>query len=97
MLRGAPLRYRPFSGFSQANAPAASMPVITAVNKIVDRYRFVNCSCCIKPPGRSPEDFLPVTNVGVTRRPLVSGRRFPEGFPSSLGLPKEQFIVTSNE
>src|SRR5436190_10519186 len=74
MLSGAPLRYRPFSGLSQANAPAPSMPIATAVNTIVDRRRFVNCSCRINPPRpgwRSPEDFLPVTNVGVIRRPLV--------------------------
>src|SRR4051794_31880750 len=53
MLRGAPLRYRPSSGFSQANAPAPSMPVITTVNRIVDRYRFVNCSCRMKPPQKA--------------------------------------------
>jgi hypothetical protein len=47
MVRGAPLRYRPSSGFSQDNWPAASVPLITAVNKIVDRHRFVNCSCRI--------------------------------------------------
>src|ERR1700681_65991 len=74
MLSGAPLRYRPLSGFSQANAPAPSRPVITAVKTIVDRCCFVNRSCGIEPPRpswRSPEDFLPVTNVGVIRRPLI--------------------------
>src|ERR1700686_2242399 len=74
MLSGAPLRYRPLSGFSQANAPAPSRPGTTAVKTIVGRCRFVNPSCRIKPPRpswRSPEDFLPVTNVGVIRRPLI--------------------------
>src|SRR5262249_23761236 len=42
--------YRPFSGFSQANAPAPSIPVTTTVNTIVGRYGFVSRSYRIRPP-----------------------------------------------